>query len=272
MRLHKEFLSAAIQFLQDNRGFAGVGGMIIERETENFEYVKRASAQDVDRLPGDVSRLDCGGVYRRAAIETVGYFGDRNLHSAEELELAVRLRAQGWKLARIDVPAIDHFGHTGNAYSMLLRRWKTRYAFGTGEILRATLGRKSFWPMLQKLRWELFLLTAVQGWWLALIATPFVVRGPVATATAVAALALLPFVVMTARCRSVSLGIYSVTAWNIYAAGIWPGLLHPRVDPAAWIESVVIRDATAVTRPAETQVGAAPGTFLNNLVTLSSAR
>jgi len=248
MRLHKEFLSAAIQFLQDNRGFAGVGGMIIERETENFEYVKRASAQDVDRLPGEVSRLDCGGVYRREAIEAVGYLGDRNLHSAEELELGIRLRARGWKLARIDVPAIDHFGHTGNAYSMLLRRWATRYAFGTGEILRATLGQSRFWLMLRKLRWELFLLTAVHVWWLALIVTPFIVRGLVPGAIALATLGVLPFVVMSVRCRSVSLGIYSVAAWNVYAAGIWPGLLHPRIDPASWIESVVIRDAKVAER------------------------
>jgi glycosyltransferase involved in cell wall biosynthesis len=243
MWLHREFLSAAIKFLQGNPEFAGVGGLIIERETHNFEYVKRASAQDADRLPGEVNQLDCGGVYRREAIEAVGYLGDRNLHSAEELELGVRLRATGWKLARIDVPAIDHYGHTGNAYAMLRQRWATRYAFGTGEVLRATFGQSRFWLMVRKLRWELFLLAAVHVWWLSLIVAPFVSRGSVSGAITVAALALLPFVVMSVRCRSVGLGIYSVTAWNVYAAGLWPGLLHPRVNPAEWIESIVIRDA-----------------------------
>ncbi len=251
MCLHPGFLSAAIQFLQASAAFAGVGGMIIERETENFEYVKRANAQDIDRRPGEVSRLDCGGVYRREAIEAVGYLGDRNLHSAEELELGVRLRAEGWKLARIDVPAIDHYGHAGNAYSMLLRRWATRYAFGTGEILRATLGRKCCWLLLRKLRWELFLLTAVHVWWVALIAIPFVVNGVVPAAIAVGALGLLPFVVMALRCRSISLGAYSVAAWNVYAAGIWPGLLQRRVDPAEWIKSVVICDAPRAETRAE---------------------
>jgi hypothetical protein len=52
---------------------------------------------------------------------------------------------------------------------------------------------------------------------------------------------------MPLRCRSVALGVYSVTAWNVYAAGIWPGLLHARADPAAWIDSVVIRDPVAAT-------------------------
>lgn len=248
MRLYKEFLGAAIEFLQANPEFAGVGGMIVERETGNFEYVKRASARDPDRLPGVVTRLDCGGVYRREAIKTVGYLGDRNLHSAEELELGVRLNARGWKLARINVPAIDHYGHAGNAYSMLLRRWATGYAFGAGEIVRAALGESRFWLMLRRLRWELFLLAAVHAWWLALLVTPFLFKGVLPATTAVPVLALLPFALMSLRCRSVNLGIYSVVAWNVYAAGLWPGLLHHRVDPLRWIDSFVVRETVTEDR------------------------
>lgn len=243
MRLHKPFLAAAIEFLETHPQHAGVGGMIVECETENFEYVKRASAADPDRLPGEVNRLDCGGVYRREALAATGYMGDRNLHGAEELDLGARLRARGWRLARIDVPAIDHHGHTGNSYALLRRRWITGFAFSTGEILRGTFGKRAFWPVLHKLRWELLLFAAVHAWWLSLIVMPFVIRGPFATAMAVAALALFPFVAMSLRCRSVALGVYSVTAWNVYAAGLWPGLWRRRIDPAHWIPSVVVRNA-----------------------------
>lgn len=255
MLLHREFLPAALQFLQRHQEFAGVGGIIIERETGNLEYVKRASTHDIDRQPGEVGRLDCGGVYRREAIAAVSYLSDRNLHGGEELELGVRLRAAGWKLARIDVPAIDHFGHSGNPYVMLLRRWATRYAFGTGEILRSTLGGTRFWLTARKLHRQLFLLAAVHAWWLALLATPFVVRGAVAATVAVAALGLLPFVVMSLRCRSLRLGLYSVAAWNVYAPGIWPGLLQRRVDPAAWIESTVVRDMSSKTESRPRRLG-----------------
>ena len=161
MVLRKDFLPAAIGFLENNAQFAGVGGCIVERETQNLEYVKRATADDVDRRPGEVRRLDCGGLYRREAIMATGYFGDRNLHSIEELELGVRLVAAGWKLARIDVPAIDHYGHSGNAYAMLLRRWETGFAFGAGEILRSAMGRGRFWLTLTRLRREVALLAAV---------------------------------------------------------------------------------------------------------------
>jgi glycosyltransferase involved in cell wall biosynthesis len=268
MRLHREFLVPAIAFLHSNREFAGVGGIIIERETENFEYVKRAAAQDPGRRPGEVSRLDCGGVYRREAIESVGYLGDRNLHSAEEFELGARLCARGWKLARIDVPAIDHFGHTGNAYAMLRRRWATGYAFGTGEILRAALSQNRIGFVVARLRRELFLLSAVHVWWLALIAAPILIRGFIPAAAAIATLFLLPFLAMSLRCRSIALGIYSVVAWNVYAAGIWPGLLRKRIDPAEWIDSAVIREAP------DTRLSAEPtaGGVLNNLVTPSGAK
>ena len=205
--------------------------MIVELEKDNFEYVKRAARDDPDRRPGIVTRLDCGGVYRRAAIETVGYFTDRNLHGTEELELGVRLRAKGWTLARIDLPAINHYGHTGNAFRLLHRRWTSQMAFSVGEVLRSSLGQPHFQGLLRQVKGELFLLAAVHAWWLCLLATPFIPGGPLLAGGVIATLGLTPFAVMSARCHSIGLGIYSVTAWNVYALGIWPGLLQRRSDP-----------------------------------------
>ena len=144
MRLYRGFVAAAIRYLEFNPEVAGVGGMIIELEKDNFEYVKRATRDDPDRRPGKVAHLDCGGVYRRAAIELVGYFTDRNLHGTEELELGARLRAKGWTIARIDRPAIDHYGHAGNAFRLLRQRWKSQMAFSMGEVLRSSSGRPYF--------------------------------------------------------------------------------------------------------------------------------
>jgi glycosyltransferase involved in cell wall biosynthesis len=268
MRLYERFLPAALRFLKEHEQFAGVGGIIVEREAENLEYVKRASARDADRQPGIVDQLDCGGLYRRGALEAVGYFGDRNLHSREELELGVRLRARGWKLARIELPAIDHYGHTGNAYSLLLRRWQTRNAFGTGEVLRASVGRSSFWLAIRKMQRELCLLSAVHVWWFTLIAAPLLIGTSFHGMVAATSLALLPFALMALRCRSLRLGVYSVTAWNVYAAGIWPGLLCARVDPAGWIDSTIVREGkptdSVQPRPSSTKA-------LKDLVTGSGA-
>jgi len=267
MRLDAGFLPDALRFLKDHPDFAGVGGIIVEREALNLEYVKRANAHDVDRVAGIVDQLDCGGLYRREAIEAAGYFGDRNLHSREEMELGVRLRVRGWKLARIDVPAVDHYGHSGGSYALLLHRWRTKLAFGTGEALRATMGRNAFWPALSKMRHELLLLAAVHVWWLALIAVGFATATPARGAFALAALALLPFAVMALKCGSLRIGLYSVAAWNVYAAGIWPGLFARRIDPAAWIDSTIVADGHAVGSVRTPRRSAA----LKNLVTGSGA-
>ena len=133
MRLHKAFLSAAITYLEENPSVAGVGGIIVEQETTNLEFAQRSGRQDRNRLPGPVPCLYCSGMYRRSAIESVGYLTDRNLHAGEELDLGARLHARGWTLARMAIPSVDHHGHPGSAYRLLLSRMTTRLSLGMGE-------------------------------------------------------------------------------------------------------------------------------------------
>jgi glycosyltransferase involved in cell wall biosynthesis len=248
MRLYGGFLEAALRFLENNPVVAGAGGIVVEHEETNLEYVKRESSADPDRQPGRVTRLDGGGVYRRAAIESVGFFTDRNLHGAEEFDLGARLHARGWSLARIDQPAVDHFGHKGSAYRLLVRRVRSRYAFSSGEVLRAALGQKHFGFVIRQ-RGKVFgLWLAVHAWWLCLAAAPFVADTPQHLIAAVLGLLLLPVAVMAVRCRSVSLGIYSVVAWNAYALCFIPGLLRSRIDPARWIDSEQIKHAHEAAR------------------------
>jgi glycosyltransferase involved in cell wall biosynthesis len=243
MRLWEGFLSAAIRFLEDNDGVAGVSGKIIEHEKGNLEYVRRVQTEYVHHGAGLTDCLEGGAVYRRDAIESVGYFGDRNLHMWEDVDLAVRIQARGWKLARIDFPFVDHYGHSGDAYRLLLRRWRTGYAFGIGEVLRGSLGEAHLSFLLRQWKRFLFLLFAVHLWWFCLLAMLFIASGKLAT-LAIVTLGLLPFAAMSVRRRSVGLGIYSVAAWNVYAAGVWPGLLRRRTNPTDWIESTIVCDPT----------------------------
>ncbi|MEJ0074522.1 MAG: glycosyltransferase [Alphaproteobacteria bacterium] len=236
-RLYRGFLAAAIERLEADQTLAGVGGVIVEREEDNLEYIKRATRDDPDRRPGYVTRLDCGGIYRRTAIESIGFFTDRNLHSGEEFDLGSRLSAQGWKLARIDQLAIDHFGHRGSAYALLVQRVRSRMAFGAGETLRAALGKPHF-AVVMRHQWKLFALwTGVHLWWASLVVTPFLVANLAELAAVLAALILLPLALMILKCRSLSLGLYSVVAWNAYALCFIPGLLRRRTDPARRIDS-----------------------------------
>jgi glycosyltransferase involved in cell wall biosynthesis len=245
MTLRRGFIPAAIQRLEHDEMLAGVGGIIVEAATGNREFTQRESRDEPDRRPGRVTRLDCGGLYRREAIESVGYFTDRNLHGGEEGELGARLRAQDWTLERIAVPAIDHRGHSGNAYGLLLRRITSKIAYGSGETVRAALGRSHF-PLVFDNNGTLKLCLLVHAWWVAILACPLVITSWPLALLAMAALFALPIAVMAVRWRSISVGFYSVVAWNTYAVCFLPGFFRRRMPPAAWIESTVVKDRTLV--------------------------
>jgi hypothetical protein len=238
MRLHPGFVPAAIETLRRNPGLAGVGGVLSEPGVVNEEYEQRRKRHSPDRRVDRVTRLDGSGLYRRTAIESIGYLTDRNLHGAEEFDLGARLHSAGWALAKIDRPMVHHEPHTGSAYSLLLRRVFTRNAFAPGELIRAAMGSRHFWFVVGNDRqWLVCLL--VTGWWMTVLAT-LALPGWASVFTA-GGILLFPFVGMSLRWRSVRLGVYSVATWNAVALCFWPGLLRARISPASWIESTVLQ-------------------------------
>ncbi len=245
MRLWRLFLAAGIRALKENPALGGVGGAVIDHDADadNLEYAQRVRRFDPDRKPGLVTRLGGCGLYRRAAIEAVGYFTDRNLHGGEELELAARLRAVGWSLARIDCLAVDHHCRTGNPYRQLLRRITMRNAWGPGEIIRAAIGRPQFGFVARNDR-NVMLSGLVAVWWCS-IAAALLLGSGVSALPAAAALAILPVGAMSLRWRSLRDGLYSVTVWNAHALCFLPGFFSPRKPPADWIASSVIKDPAA---------------------------
>ncbi|MGB6537605.1 MAG: glycosyltransferase [Xanthobacteraceae bacterium] len=240
MQLDRHFLAAGVRYLQDNPTAAGVSGIVINRDVVNLEYVQRLRRFDPDLRPGPVTRLAGCGLYRRSAIDSIGYSTDRNLHGGEELELSARLQSAGWTLTKIDRLAVEHYCHTGNTYWLLLRRMKTRNACSPGEILRASLGRSHFGFVVRHNRNALF-CGSVALWW-ALIAAAALFASGVAAIVTSALLLVFPFAVMSWRWRSLRSALYSVAVWNVQALCFLPGFFWPRKPPASWIPSSVIKD------------------------------
>src|SRR5581483_4568159 len=144
MQLDPGFLPVAIEMLTRNPRLAGVGGKISEPVVVNEEYEQRRERSNPDDRAGRVTRLDSSGLYRRAAIESIGYLTDRNLHASEEFDLGARLHCAGWKLIKIDRVIVHHETHRGNVYRLLLRRILTKYACAPGEVLRAAVAKRYF--------------------------------------------------------------------------------------------------------------------------------
>jgi glycosyltransferase involved in cell wall biosynthesis len=238
MQLDPGFLPAAIEMLTRNPRLAGVGGTISEPDLVNEEYEQRRKRFNQDNRVGRVTRLDSSGLYRRAAIESIGYLTDRNLHASEEFDLGARLHCAGWTLIKTDRPIVYHETHRGNVYRLLLRRVLTMYACAPGEVLRAAMAKRYFWFGLRNNR-QWLICVVVTAWWGTLLST-LALPGFLRLLTA-GVIVLLPFAGMSLRWRSFRLGLYSVATANAIALCFWPGLLRPRIAPTSWIESTALR-------------------------------
>lgn len=225
MELAPGFLGAAMAVLREHPRVAGVGGQVSERNLSSQEFRIKAAAMagEEHRRAGLVDRLDGGGVYRVAAIRGIGYFGDRNLHSFEEFDLAARLATAGWQLMRVDTPSVFHDGHSGG-YALITRRLRSGYLDGAGEVLRAAIGQRRLGYVLRHLghlRWA----AAIGAWWAALFAASWMYPALVPVLLAA------PVLLLAWRRGGIALGFYSFLLWNATALGIVRGLLRRRVDP-----------------------------------------
>ncbi len=227
MCIERDWLLAALRHLEANPRTAGVGGLLDDVNMENIEYRARQKRSPRDMKPGEVDRLNGGGLFRREALEDVEYFTNRNLHACEELELALRLRARGWRLERLDRVAIHHFGHTAPMWQLIRRRWASRYVCGAGELIRSAVGTPYFAAAVASFRLSL----AVLGWWLVLLVLAAAAVWWPSARLALAVVLLLPPVAMLVRKRDVALASYSILSWCVDAAGLLRGFTSRQIDP-----------------------------------------
>lgn len=241
MQMLEGFLEVALDFMLAHPDVAGIGGQVVELNNESLEYVARSAQVRPHMKAGTVDRLDGGGLYRRSAIEAAGYFSDRNLHSYEEFDLALRLRSLGWKLWRLPMNVVHHTGHEVPAYQLLMRRWDSRYLWGLGELIRASTGKVRLKMVFQGLR-ELWIYLGILAWWAALLGILLLPLSASAKLAWFAALLAMPLVLMAWRKRSLDKALYSVVSWCFNAAGLVRGSLRPRRCATAPIPSLILRE------------------------------
>jgi glycosyltransferase involved in cell wall biosynthesis len=250
MEIKADFLREAIEFLDRERTVAGVGGIVNEMRFKNLEFEIRAR-HFRERQVEDGSDVDCltgGGLYRRSAVEEVGYISDRNLHGFEEYDLGVRLRAKGWRLVRLERHAVDHYSYTMNTYRLLWYRIRAGRLLAFGEVLRAAIKGNYLKSAVVELRPIRFALGMLAYW--ALTLSLAVAIGDIWWAVPFLVLAfILPILGMAVRNGSLTGGGYSVAVWHLAAINLLLGLVRTRAQPNEPIESRVLRmppDATVV--------------------------
>jgi len=241
MEMLEGFLEVALDFMLKNPDVAGVGGQLVELNTESLEYIARSAQKRAHVKPGIVDRLDGGGLYRREAIEAVGYFSDRNLHSYEEFDLAIRLRSRGWKLWRLSLDVVHHMGHDAPPYRLLRRRWETKYLWGLGELIRASTGHTRLKMVFQGLH-ELKIYLGILVWWILLLS---VLIWPISGSAKLIWFGMFltaPLALMSWRKRSFTKALYSIVSWCFNAVGLVRGIMRSRRPANALIPSLILRD------------------------------
>ncbi|KAJ8136079.1 hypothetical protein OY671_010708, partial [Metschnikowia pulcherrima] len=141
----------------------------------------------------------------------------------------------GWKSARIDCPAVQHYGHVMGGYRSLSRRIASGYSGAPGEVLRGASGQRHL-PVVSRDSAHVRNGIAVMIWWVLLIAALF---APGSWWTSVA-LSIVPSAFSSLRHRSSRSGLYSSVAWNVTAFSSVPGFVRRRVPPDRPLEFVTL--------------------------------
>ena len=254
MELDEGFIRTAIAYLEARSDAAGFGGVINEMRATNLEFESRRKryeryaqqkGQEIQQ-PHPREYLAGGALYRRAAVEQVGYLTDRNLHGNEEYDLGSRLTGKGWVLIRSHEKAVDHYSHKKPTLRLMWHRIRSGMVLGVGEIVRAAAAAGYLGKALKEVQIVRIAL-AVFGFWAAVAVlgvllsslVPFAML--VVPAAGLIALALF----MTVRHRSLKLALFSLLSWHVAALGLAGGLLARRRDPREPIAMRVLKTAAA---------------------------
>lgn len=225
MELEAGFLDTAVNFLQENAEYAGVAGSVEMDDASNYEFKSRKQRLHLIYPLGDTDHLGGGGLYRRSAIEKIGYLTNLNLHGYEEAELGIRLLAAGYKLRRLPVPYFRHASYTMPTFKMLAYRWKNGFLWAPGELLRNAWGKKHFPAAFKIVRNELiFTLYLLMVIAVLLSAQPLLI--------AIAMLPLLLFIAAKAfKNKSLRDGVQSAINLSLFSAGLLRGIVNKPKNP-----------------------------------------
>ncbi|MBN8507170.1 MAG: glycosyltransferase [Burkholderiales bacterium] len=267
MELPAGFLREALEHLRRNPDVAGVAGQLDElRPSSDLARIRSRHRRHAHTGVGPVKALNGGGLYRREAIERAGnYLTHPSLHAHEEFELALRLRAAGYRIERLASLSMRHSGHADPAFRLLRKRWRTRYAFGSGELIRSAVGRPYFWQVLGHFPFHF----VAWSWWMALAGAIAAVPWSLWPLAAVLAGSAVVVIAMMVIKRDAFLGLYAPASWHFFAAGAVMGMLHyrrgrpTRVIPCTKVGSEP-RETEAASGPAPAHMVSAEGQEAEN--------
>ncbi|MDN3545614.1 glycosyltransferase family A protein [Kinneretia asaccharophila] len=231
MQLNAGFLAIAMKALEEDKGLAGVAGRLIDQAVRTQSDARRARLAAEQQSDIEVHELGGGGLYRRLAIEQVGYLANRWLKAYEEADLGARLRAAGWRLKRLHAVAVQHQGHAETNAAMLIRLWRNGRAKAGGAFLRAAWGRP-WWDLAVRKQWYVFVNLA--AWIVSVVgamAGAIVGISPSLVLACVVASPLLLVALLALKKRSPAQGAWAWVSWQVVTVAAVLGCTSAPLDP-----------------------------------------
>ncbi len=225
MELAPGFIEQGVDYLENHQDYAGVAGMVEMDDAQSYEFKSRKQRLHKIYPLGDTSHLGGGGLYRKLAIEKIGYLTNRNLHAYEEAELGMRLKHAGYKLHRLAVPYFFHTSYDMSTLQLMKYRWRSGYLFASGELLKSAWGKPHFKDALHVVKNE-----AIFTLYLLALAVAILTFNPIVMG--VAALPLASFFALKAiKNRSLRDALQSIINLSVFSAGLVRGLSCRLKDP-----------------------------------------
>ena len=242
MALEPGFVEVALRYLESHPEVAGVGGRLIDLQVKTAADKRRVAHYGALQREQDVLDLGGGGLYRRSAIESVGYAAHRWLPAGEEAELGARLIAAGWRIVRLPHPSVKHTGHDESKAQMLIRLWRSRRLQAYGMLLRMSAGTPWWWRAART-SWYVFIAPMLYLLTLLIAIVSLEFGLSFRTSVIVSGFFLWAGVlgVMVVRKRDLAEGVFAIGAWHVYSLAALIGFSYPIGDPFEPIDSRVIQ-------------------------------
>jgi glycosyltransferase involved in cell wall biosynthesis len=244
MILVDDFANHAISFLVENTDVAGVAGLLIDTHAHSSQEKRRIAYYSKINSIRNVSSLGGGGIFKREAIEDIGYISNRWLHAAEEAELGCRLRAHGWRLVRLPLPMVRHTGRRETELAKQIRLLRSKRQQAYGYLLRYAMGKRWF-PCAILAAWFIFIVPMLTilmlGLWVALV-TRWGLPGVSALLQAGAIVYVALFTALAFKKKSVGLAAVSMLAYHLNTVAACIGFAKKPKDPALLIKASILKD------------------------------
>lgn len=228
MELYPGWLEQALPVLRSDTNVAAVSGHVLDvppgvsGETGTF-----ASPQSSKGVV-DLRHVGGAAMYRRSVLEEVGTFNPY-LHSEEEPELCLRIRAAGHRIVEVDHPIAFHYTTVNGGVSELLSRRRRNFYLGHGQAIRYLRRRRLARQYLNERGWAVLPALALLGGIASAVVS--LRTSNLAVVLVWCAGMLLAVAALAVRQRSISNAYCSLILRLFLLEGMLRGIVMPANDP-----------------------------------------